>query len=80
MLYYIHQTPFSSWRVEGGSGDEITPVQKQPPTLITRVVEVCVVIKNGTFATAHFGVSMKPLGHCMSLADHKGTQRGRLGS
>ena len=22
MLYYIHQTPLSSWRVEGGSGDE----------------------------------------------------------
>ena len=22
ILYYIHQTPFSSWRVEGGSGDE----------------------------------------------------------
>ena len=24
MLYYIHQTPLSSWRVEGGSGDETT--------------------------------------------------------
>ena len=22
ILYYIHQTPLSSWRVEGGSGDE----------------------------------------------------------
>ena len=22
MLYYIHQTPLSSWRVEGGSGFE----------------------------------------------------------
>ena len=22
MLYYIHQTLLSSWRVEGGSGDE----------------------------------------------------------
>ena len=22
MLYYIHQTPLSSWRVEEGSGDE----------------------------------------------------------
>ena len=24
MLYYIHQTPLSSWSVEGGSGDETT--------------------------------------------------------
>ena len=24
MLYYIHQTPLSPWRVEGGSGDETT--------------------------------------------------------
>ena len=24
ILYYIHQTPLSSWRVEGGSGDETT--------------------------------------------------------
>ena len=24
MLYYIHQTPLSSWRVEGESGDETT--------------------------------------------------------
>ena len=24
MLYYIHQTPFSSCSVEGGSGDETT--------------------------------------------------------
>ena len=24
MLYYIHQTPLSSWRIEGGSGDETT--------------------------------------------------------
>ena len=22
MLYYIYQTPLSSWRIEGGSGDE----------------------------------------------------------
>ena len=22
ILYYIHQTPLSSWRVDGGSGDE----------------------------------------------------------
>ena len=39
--------------------------------------------KNGTFATAHFRVelfSSRLLGNSMSLADHKSTQRGRLGA
>ena len=26
-MYYIHQTPLSSWRLEGGSGDETTEFQ-----------------------------------------------------
>ena len=29
MLYYIHQTPLSSWSVEGESWDETTLPQKQ---------------------------------------------------
>ena len=35
MLYYIHQTPLSSWNVEGGSGDEITAALqlKMPATV-----------------------------------------------
>ena len=39
--------------------------------------------ENGNFVTAHFRVqlsSMWLLGTYMSLADHKGTQRGRLGA
>ena len=39
--------------------------------------------KNGTFATAHFFVQLSSawlLATYMSLADHKGTQRGSLGA
>ena len=53
MLYYIHQTPLSSWRVEGGSGDETIHVpddiwgSQRLGTRLVNVFEYCCVASPG---------------------------------
>ena len=71
MLYYIHQTPLSSWSVEGGSGDETTAALqlKMPATVESLCIYLILCLDTRLRTLACQGFYTSPYGYRQSTVN-----------